>query len=126
MKFRTPLSIARGLGSAKQGSHHWWIQRVTAIGLIPLTLWIGVAVVNLPGAQYQDIVTWIASPWNSVLLIATIIAVFYHAILGLQVVIEDYVHAEWTKVGAILAIKLVLILFALAALYATFRITIIG
>ncbi len=126
MQFRTPLSKARGLGSAKQGSHHWWIQRITAVGLIPLTLWFGVAVIMLPGAQYQDIVTWIASPWNSVLLIATIIAVFYHAILGLQVVIEDYIQAEWAKVSAILATKLILIFFALAALYATFRITIVG
>jgi len=126
MKFRTPISKARGFGSAKEGSHHWWIQRVTAVALIPLTLWFGISVVMVPGAQYQDIVAWIASPWNSVLLVATIIAVFYHAILGIQVVIEDYVQAPWAKVSAILASKLLLILFALAALFATFRITSIG
>ena len=126
MKFRTPISKARGLGSAKEGSHHWWMQRVTAVALIPLTLWFGISVVMVPGAQYQDIVAWIASPWNSVLLVATIIAVFYHAILGIQVVIEDYVLAPWAKVSAILATKLILMLFALAALFATFRITSIG
>ncbi len=126
MKFRTPISKARGLGSAKEGSHHWWMQRVTAVALIPLTLWFGISVVMVPGAQYQDIVAWIASPWNSVLLVATIIAVFYHAILGLQVVIEDYVLAPWAKVSAVLASKLILMLFALAALFATFRITSVG
>ncbi|MGR9106558.1 MAG: succinate dehydrogenase, hydrophobic membrane anchor protein [Gammaproteobacteria bacterium] len=122
MQFRTPISKARGLGSAKEGSHHWWIQRVTAVALIPLTLWFGIAVVMVPGADYRSIVEWIAAPWNTVLLIATIIAVFYHAILGIQVVIEDYVHTEWIKIAAILATKLALIFYALAALYATFRI----
>ena len=126
MKFRTPLSKARGLGSAKDGSHHWWAQRVTAIALIPLTLWFGISIVMVPGAPYQAIIAWIASPWNSVLLVATIIAVFYHAMLGLQVVIEDYVHVQWAKVALIVTIKLVLIFFALAALFATFRITSIG
>ncbi len=126
MKFRTPISMARGLGSAKEGSHHWWTQRITAVALIPLTLWFGISVVMIPGAQYQDIVAWIASPRNSILSIATIIAVFYHAILGIQVVIEDYVQVPWAKVTAILATKLILILFALAALFATFRITSVG
>jgi succinate dehydrogenase / fumarate reductase membrane anchor subunit len=126
MNFRTPISKARGLGSAKQGFHHWWIQRVTAIALIPLTFWFGVAIVRVPGADYRTIVDWISSPWNTVLLISTIIAVFYHAILGIQVIVEDYVHAEWMKIAAILATKLFLIFYALAALYATFRIITIG
>lgn len=126
MKFRTPISKARGLGSAKEGSHHWWTQRVTAIALIPLTLWFGIAIVMIPGAEYKQIVGWISSPWNTVMLISTIIAVFYHAILGIQVVIEDYVHVEWMKLSAILATKLILIFYALAALYATLRIIMVG
>ncbi|MGH8477571.1 MAG: succinate dehydrogenase, hydrophobic membrane anchor protein [Methylococcales bacterium] len=126
MQYRSPISKARGLGSAKQGFHHWWTQRITAVALIPLTLWFGISLVLVPGADYQTIVGWISSPWNTVLLIATIIAVFYHAILGLQVIIEDYVHGELVKIAAILATKLILILYALAALYATFRIITLG
>lgn len=126
MKYRTPISIARGLGAAKQGLHHFWIQRVTAVALIPLTLWFGGAIVMVPGAEYQNIVEWISSPWNTVMMISAIIAVFYHAILGIQVVIEDYVHSEAMKLAGILASKLVLIFFALAALFATFRIVTLG
>lgn len=126
MNFRTPISKARGLGSAKQGLNHWWTQRITAVALIPLTLWFGVSIVLLPGADYNTIVDWIASPWNTVLLISTIIAVFYHAVLGIQVIIEDYVQTEWIKVAGILATKLILIFYALAALYATFRIITVG
>ncbi|MGH8551187.1 MAG: succinate dehydrogenase, hydrophobic membrane anchor protein [Methylococcales bacterium] len=126
MNFKTPLSKARGLGSAKAGLHHWWVQRVTAVALIPLTLWFGIAIVLIPGADYRTIVEWIASPWNTVLLISSIIAVFYHALLGVQVIIEDYVHGEWIKIAGILATKLILIFYALAALYATFRIVMLG
>ncbi|MGH8556547.1 MAG: succinate dehydrogenase, hydrophobic membrane anchor protein [Methylococcales bacterium] len=126
MKYRSPISKARGLGSAKEGFHHWWTQRITAVALVPLTLWFGISIVQVPGADYETIVDWIASPWNTVLLISTIIAVFYHAIIGLKVIIEDYVHTEWMKIAAILATKLILIFYALAALYATFRIITVG
>ncbi|MCI0654051.1 MAG: succinate dehydrogenase, hydrophobic membrane anchor protein [Methylococcaceae bacterium] len=126
MNFRTPISKARGLGSAKAGFQHWWTQRITAVALIPLTLWFGIAIILVPGADHRTIVEWISSPWNTVLLIATIIAVFYHALLGIQVIIEDYIRTEWLKIAAILATKLILIFYALAALYATFRIVTLG
>lgn len=126
MNYRTPISKARGLGSAKQGSHHWWAQRVTAVALVPLTLWLAIAIVMIPGADYASVVNWISSPWNTVLLISTIIAVFYHALMGIQVIIEDYVHVEWMKIAGILATKLLLIFYALAGLYATFRIITVG
>ncbi len=126
MNFRTPISRARGLGSAKEGSHHWWGQRVTAVALIPLTLWFGIAIVMVPGADYQTIVDWISSPWNTVLLISAVIAAFYHAMMGIQVIIEDYVHTEWMKIAGVLATKLILVFYALTALYATFRIITAG
>ena len=126
MDLRTPLAKARGLGSAKEGSHHWWMQRLTAIALIPLCLWIGLALAALPGAGYAATVAWIGSPWNNVLLIALIIAVSYHTVLGLQVVIEDYVHIEWVKVGSIIGLKLLITFLALASVIATIRIAFIG
>ena len=126
MFFRTPLAAARGLGSAKDGFKHWWLQRVTAVALIPLTLWFGFGIAALPGSNYADIVAWISAPLNTVLLLSLIIAACYHSALGLQVVIEDYVHTRWVKIAAIMATNLFFTFFSLAALYATLRIVLVG
>ena len=93
MKFRTPLSHARGLGSAQEGTGHWWAQRLTAIALVPLTLWFVWSVIGLMGADYQTVHDWVAQPMNAGLLLVFIYATFYHSMLGLQVIIEDYVHS---------------------------------
>ena len=122
MKYQTPLARARGLGSAKEGSHHWWRQRVTAVALFPLTLWFAVAVSLLPTANYDEIVEWMAQPWNSVLLLAFILISIYHAMLGLQVVIEDYVHNDSLKIAGILGVRLVSAFLALASSFALLRI----
>lgn len=122
MQMRTPLSRAKGLGSAKQGSHHWWLQRVTAIALIPLVLWFVFCVVGLVGAGYEEAVAWVASPFNTVLLIAFLWAMFYHLSLGLQVVIEDYVHQEMVKISALIIMKLAAALLGLAGAVAVLRI----
>lgn len=126
MNYTTPLRKARGLGSAKGGTEHWWAQRVTAVALIPLTLWFVVSVAQLPYASYDTVVDWITSPWNTILLISLIIAVFYHAALGIQVVIEDYVHTDWLKIAGILGMKLLMAFLALASLFATFRVVFMG
>lgn len=126
MAFRTPLARARGLGSAKTGFHHWWLQRVTAVALIPLTVWFGFGIAALPGADYADVVAWIGAPLNTVLLFSLIIATCYHAALGLQVVVEDYVHAEWVKIATIMTVNLFFVLISLAAVYATLRIVLVG
>jgi succinate dehydrogenase / fumarate reductase membrane anchor subunit len=122
MNYRTPLGRARGLGSAGQGSVEWWRQRVTAVAMIPLVFWFAVSVSRLPGLDYAQTIEWIVSPWNSVLLLSFIILTAYHTVLGLQVVVEDYVHADWVKILSLLAIKLVFYFLALAALYASLRI----
>ncbi|MBI3507086.1 MAG: succinate dehydrogenase, hydrophobic membrane anchor protein [Proteobacteria bacterium] len=102
---RSDLGRARGLGSAKDGTHHWWGQRVTAIALIPLTIWFVVSVIGLAGAPLPALKAWVASPVVAVLLIALIAATFQHARLGVQVVIEDYVHCEALKVASLLAVN---------------------
>ena len=89
---RSPLGRARGLGSAQAGAAHWWAQRLTALALVPLTLWFICAMVRMIGATRDDIVFWMAGPLPIVLMIALVIATFHHLQLGLQVVIEDYVH----------------------------------
>ena len=122
MNYRTPLGRARGLGSAGQGSHEWWRQRVTALALIPLAFWLACSVALLPGMEYREVLTWIAAPWNSILLLSFIILTTYHTLLGLQVVIEDYVHTDWAKILSLLGIRLVFYFLGLAAVYATLRI----
>ncbi|WP_432741129.1 succinate dehydrogenase, hydrophobic membrane anchor protein [Methylobacter sp. G7] len=126
MDYRTPLSRVRGLGSAKSGTTHWWMQRVTAVALIPLSFWLIYFLGLSVTAPYQQTVDWLASPINSVCMVAWIIAVFYHAALGLQVVIEDYVAAEDSKIISIWAVHLAFLFLAIAALLAVFRIVSIG
>jgi len=119
---RTPLARARGLGSAKDGLHHWWAQRLTAIALIPLVVWFAVSLVMMSGADYEVVRAWIGSPLVMVLLILTIAVGLHHGQLGLQVVIEDYVHQDGWKLALIIAVRFIAVLFGLAAIVAILRI----
>jgi succinate dehydrogenase / fumarate reductase membrane anchor subunit len=122
MSYRTPLGRVRGLGSAKEGVAHWWAQRLTALALIPLTLWFVISVVQMIGADRPQVVEWIGSPVTAILLIVLIGATFHHAQLGVQVVIEDYVHTGWLKWSLILFVKAAAILLALIAIFAILKI----
>ncbi len=118
---RTPLARVRGLGSAKEGVHHWWAQRLTALALVPLTLWFVVSVAGLAGMDHAAAVAWIGSPAVSVLLVLLVTATFWHAQLGVQVVIEDYVHSEAVKLVALIAVKFAAVLLAIASIFAVLR-----
>jgi len=122
MKFRSALHSARGLGSAKSGTHHWWMQRVSALALIPLTLWLAFSLARLGGMGYENAVDWVRSPVNAVLLLSVLGATFYHAKLGLQVVIEDYVHGEGIKIAALIAVNFLTLLLGLASALAVLRV----
>ena len=122
MSLRTPLAHVRGLGSAKEGVAHWWAQRVTAVALIPLTLWLVVSLLVMARADYDSLRAWIARPSTTILLIALLFSLFYHVILGLQVVIEDYVHQEGAKIASLLLLKFLLILLGGAAILSVLRI----
>ena len=102
---RTQLGRVRGSGSAKAGVHHWYAERITSIALVPLTLWFVFSMVRLAGAPFEWVRAWAERPWNTVLLLALIIMTFHHMQLGIQVVLEDYVHEKWTQTAAILANK---------------------
>lgn len=106
MSLRSPLGRARGLGPAKEGVHHWWQQRVTAIALVPLVFWFVVSIIANVGASYEQMHAWLSTPGNATLMILLLIAIFHHAQLGIQVVIEDYVHCAVMKPVAIIATKL--------------------
>jgi len=93
MSLVNPLARVLGLGSAKSGVHHWWLQRITAMALLPLTLWVVWAAATMGAAEHAVVLGWMANPVNAALLLVWVTVMLYHAQLGLQVVIEDYVHA---------------------------------
>ncbi|MDD2723044.1 MAG: succinate dehydrogenase, hydrophobic membrane anchor protein [Methylovulum sp.] len=126
MDFRPPLARALGLGSAKTGTSHWWMQRVTAVALVPLSFPLIILLNLCINAPYLETVSWLGMPFNTVCIVAWILAVFYHAALGLQVVIEDYVANEGAKIIAVWAVNLTFLFLALAALLAVLRIILIG
>ena len=119
---RNPLKVARGLGSAQSGVHHWWVQRVTAAALVLLGIWFVILVLGLLGADYATACATLARPWNALLMIAFLLTMFWHAALGLQVVIEDYVHTRWKEVVALVAVYFLAVIGALASVLAVLRI----
>jgi succinate dehydrogenase / fumarate reductase membrane anchor subunit len=104
---RSPLGRARGLGSAKDGLHHWWAQRVTAVALIPLTIWFASAIIALAGTGYETFVVWLASPLNATVMIVFLAVTFHHAQLGMQVVLEDYVSHHGWRIFSVIAVKFI-------------------
>lgn len=118
----TPLKRVKGLGAAHTGTHHFIVQRVTALALVPLTLWLVWLVLGLVGQDPFVVRARLAEPWTSTLLVAYIIAFFWHMQLGLQVVIEDYVHTRWMETALQIAVKFVAFLGAILATLSVIRI----
>lgn|SRR5271166_4382960 len=102
---RSQLGRVRGLGSAKSGVHHWWGERITSVALVPLTLWFIFAMIGLLGAPQQAVSDWMAHPVTIVLMLCLVLATFYHMQLGLQVVIDDYVHVERARIALLLLVR---------------------
>lgn len=123
MSLRSDLGRVRGLGSAKSGSHHWWHQRLSAIALIPLSMWFVTAILSHMNDSHAELVAWIQSPLVTVMLLALVLSVFYHAKLGLQVVIEDYVHAESAKLALLIVMKLAMAFGALLGVVSVLKIS---
>jgi succinate dehydrogenase / fumarate reductase, membrane anchor subunit len=117
-RMRSPLGRAIGLGSAKEGVEHWWLQRITAVALVPLSLWFVIAIIRLVGADSDGVRDWVGNPLPAIMLVLLLIATFYHAALGLQVVIEDYIHAELTKLGLVVTVRLGCFALAVAGMFA--------
>jgi succinate dehydrogenase / fumarate reductase membrane anchor subunit len=98
MSLRSPLGKVRGLGSAKNGTHHWWMQKVSAVALVQLTIWFVSSIVQMTRADYEVVINWMNSPIVAVLMLLFVTTGIYHLKLGLQVIIEDYIHSEGSKV----------------------------
>lgn len=121
-KFRTPLSKVKGLGSAKEGTSHFWTQRLTALALIPLVLWLAFSVASLPDMEYLAMREWLSQPFNAITMILFIIAGFYHARLGLQVVIEDYIGSHGPRTAAIIGVTFIASAMAVTGVFSVMRI----
>ncbi len=122
MSLRSPLAKARNHGSARDGVHHWWQQRLSAVLLMVLTLWLVFAVCVAIQGDFSATRQWLALPWNTVFALLFTITMFYHGQLGLQVVIEDYIHTRWLEVSLLIVIKLLALLFSVMGSLAILRI----
>lgn len=123
MSMRSHIGRVRGLGSAKTGTEHWWMQRVTAIGLIPLTFWFVALVISLAGADFETAYLRVASPAGAVPMILLLVAGLWHGKLGLQVVIEDYIHAEGVKIALLMLLTLATVALGAAGVFAICKIS---
>lgn len=126
MQLRSPLAAARGLGSAKDGAGHWWSQRVSAVALIPLTFWFVVSLASHAGAGYAETMTWLSSPVTVVLLSLYLVVAFYHSQLGLQVVVEDYVHHTGLKFVTLILLQFINVVLPVAAIFSVLWISLGG
>ncbi|GGA55633.1 succinate dehydrogenase, hydrophobic membrane anchor protein [Sphingomonas psychrolutea] len=117
----TELGRVRGLGSAKEGTHHWWSQRLTAAANLFLMVWFFIAIARLPAYDYETVRAWLSSPWAAIPMLLLIASVFYHFRLGLQVLIEDYVHGA-ARVMWLLALNFFSVGSAAIAIFAILRV----
>jgi succinate dehydrogenase / fumarate reductase, membrane anchor subunit len=117
-RMRSPLGRAIGLGSAKEGVEHWLVQRVTAVALVPLVLWFVIALIGLVGADFDAVQDWIGRPLPAICLVLLLMTTFYHASLGLQVVIEDYVDGDFARLGLVIIVRLACVALAVAGIVA--------
>ena len=124
MQMRSHLGRVRGLGSSNNGVQHWWMQRLSGIALVPLSLWFVFSVIGLLiNADLATVTNWVGQHYNPVLLILFVICMFHHAQLGLQVVIEDYTRSESTKITLLVTVKLAALLLSACSIFAVIRLT---
>jgi len=121
-RYRSPLAHARGLGSAKEGVGHFWAQRVSAIALVPLSLWFVFSVAQLAGADFAAVRQWVHAPSVAVALVLFLAALAYHSMLGVQVVIEDYVGGDGARLVALLLSKFAHAVVAAASIFAVLKV----
>ncbi len=121
MSLRTPVGKVLGLGTAKEGAEHWWMQRLSAVALVVLTLWFVFSLLSIGSLHYDAMHAWIERPVNAALLVLLVVTLMYHSQMGIQVVIEDYVSHKPTKLAALIANQFVHVALAAIGLFAVLR-----
>jgi succinate dehydrogenase / fumarate reductase membrane anchor subunit len=122
MSLQSPLGRVRGLGTAGNGVHHWWVQRLTALALLPLAAWLLVSLVTLPSLDFVTLVSWIAGTWTASLLTLFVLIASWHSRLGIQVIIEDYVHDDGLKTVSLVLSVFIHVVLAALGVFAILRI----
>ncbi len=123
MSLQSPLSRVLGMGSAKTGAGHWWAQRLAALAVVPLGLWFVYALLGLQHGSYQMVAAWVAEPANAILLILLVLTLIYHSSLGLQVVIEDYLHGS-AKIVTLVLMQFFHVIMAVGGVYAVVTVSV--
>lgn len=126
MSLRTPLGRVLGHGSAKEGVSHWWLQRVTSVALVPLTLWFVFALLGLPSFDFLTVRSWMGGGWTPVFLVLLVGTLCHHSWLGMQVIIEDYVHTKLNKVAALTGSSFLHAIVGAASVFAVLKIAFQG
>jgi succinate dehydrogenase / fumarate reductase membrane anchor subunit len=122
MSLRSPLGKVLGAGSAKQGVHHWWVQRLTSVALVPLSVWFLVSLLALPSLEHATVVAWMAQSSTALLLVLLVLIGAWHSQLGVRVVVEDYVHGAGARTVTLVALGFAHVLIAAAGVMAVLRV----
>jgi succinate dehydrogenase / fumarate reductase, membrane anchor subunit len=126
MSFANPLRQVLGAGPSRSGVHHWWVQRLTALALVPLSIWFAVSLLCLRGLDPVTVVAWLAQPWTALLLLLFVLTAAWHSRLGVQVIVEDYVHGAGAKTLLLVLSAFVHVLAAAAAVFAVLKVALGG
>ncbi len=126
MSLRTPMRRVLGVGSAKSGVHHWWMQRLTAVALVPLALWFAVSLLALPSFDHATVAAWMGQSWTALFLILLVLVAAWHSRLGLQVVVEDYVPGPGARTVTLVVVNFVHVLLAAAGVLAVLKVALGG
>jgi succinate dehydrogenase / fumarate reductase membrane anchor subunit len=122
MSLRSPLGRVLGLGAAKDGVHHWWMQRLTSVALVPLSIWFVVSLLALPALDHPTVVAWMSHSWTALLLVIFVLSATWHSQLGVRVVLEDYVHGAGSKTLTLLIVTFAHVLIAAAGVFAVLKV----
>ena len=122
MSLRSPLGKVLGAGSAKQGVHHWWMQRLTSVALVPLSIWFVVSLLSLPSFGHATVVAWMGQSWTALLLILFVLVATWHSQLGVRVVVEDYVHGAGARTVTLVSVMFAHTLIGAAGVFAVLKV----
>ena len=119
---RTPLGRVVGLGSARDGVHHWWLQRLTSIALVPLAIWFTVSLLSLPALDRVTVLAWMGQSWTALLLALFVLTATWHSQLGVRVIVEDYVHGSGSKTLILVGITFAHVVIGVAGVFAVLKV----
>ena len=122
MRLETPIARVRGLGSARSGARHWWLERMTSVATLVLFVWLIVSLLRLPALDHETVTAWLRSPLAAVPMLLLVVTTFWHLKMGLQVIIEDYVHEEGNKLFLIVLLNFFAIAGAALAIFSVLKI----